>query len=316
MLDERTPAPPRGGGRGWGALVLPALLLLIAAAPSTPPLLREQAWMAPSETLAHNLTHAPGECLAARTPEIEIGRALFRSPALLGGPAARAGLSCNACHSNGRVNARFLLPELTARPGAADVTSEWSSKVRGDGIMNPIDIPDLVGVGQRQTFGRPRDASLEHFVAGVIVEEFQGEAPPTQAFAGLIAYLRALDQSACPGGEIAFTLAAATSDVYRALNAAQTADAATASLLLLAAQDAMGRIAERFPVRRFASERRQLEALSRDLGVLRGASDIGAALAESLPAWRARFDAAIERLERHERRTYFNEATLRAALRE
>lgn len=313
-LQESVTPPPPNGGRGTLIFLACALVLTAAAAPSTPLLLREQAWMAPSETLAHDLTHAPGECLAARTPEIEIGRALFRSPALLGGPAARAGLSCNACHSNGRVNARFLLPELTTRPGAADVTSEWSSKVRGDGIMNPIDIPDLVGVGQRQTFGRLRDAPLEHFVAGVIVEEFQGEAPPAQAFAGLIAYLRALDQSACPGGEAPFTLAAAASDVHRALNAAQTADAPTASLLLLAVQDAMGRIAERLPARRFASERHQLEALSRDLGVLRHASDSGAALAEDLPAWRARFDAAIQRLERRKRRTYFNETTLRAAL--
>lgn len=293
-----------------------ACFVLAAAGPSAPILLREQAWTAPGPARAYEITHAPGECLAARTPEIEIGRALFRSPALLGGPAARAGLSCNACHSNGRVNAHFLLPELTDRAGAADVTSEWASKVRGDGAMNPVDIPDLVGVARRQRFGHAQDPSLEHFVRAVIAEEFQGAAPPPQAFAGLIAYLSALDQSACPAADAALDLPAAADNVRRALAAADAADAATASLLLLAAQDAIGRIAERLPALRFARERASLEALSRELGALRGARDIEIALSENLPAWRARFDAAIARTARRERSTYFNEAALRAALAE
>ncbi len=292
------------------AFLVSALLLIAAAAPSTPLLLREQAWTAPSTTLARDLTHAPGECLAVRSPEIEIGRALFRSPALLGGPAARAGLSCNACHANGRVNAHFLLPELTNRAGAADVTSEWSSKVRGDGSSNPVDIPDLAGVGQRQTFGRAREPSLENFVRGVIADEFQGVAPPAQAFASLIAYLRALDPSACPVGETALTLTDAADDVRRVIDAAQTADAATASLLLLAGQDAMGRIVERMPARRFAADRARLEALSRELGALRGARGT----AETLSAWRARFSAAVALIARRERQSYFNEAALREAL--
>jgi hypothetical protein len=260
------------------------------------------------------MTLAPGECLMARTPGTEIGRALFRSPALLGGPAARAGLSCHACHANGRANERFLLPELTDRPGAADVTSEWSSQVRGDGVMNPVDIPDLVGVRQRTAFGRERDLSLEHFVRSVIVEEFQGEPPPAQAFEGLIAYLRSLDAKACPIGPTPVTLASAADDVRRALAAAESADAATARLVLLAAQDAVGRIVERLPTRAFARERRRFEALSRELGALRGAEDVHAALATASPGWLARFDAAVARAARVEPRTYFDEATLRAAL--
>jgi hypothetical protein len=284
-------------------------LLVAAAGPATPLLLREQTWTAPGETLAYDLTHAPSECLAARTPEIEIGRALFRSPLLLGGPAARAGLSCNSCHSNGRVNARFLLPELTDRAGAADVTSEWSSRVRGDATMNPVAIPDLAGIGARAAFGRARDPSLEHFTLSVIVEEFQGEPPPSQAFAGLIAYLRALD--ACPTGAAPITLAAVADDVRRALAAAESADAQTASLLLLAAQDAIGRIVERLPARRFARERRRMETLPHQLGALRAAP---AARAEALPAWRARFDAQLTRLARREQRSYFNQAQVQARL--
>ena len=290
-----------------------ALLLGAAAAPPSPLLLREQAWTAPSETLAHDLTHAPRECLTRRAPDIEIGRALFRGPALLGGPAARAGLSCHACHSNGRVNARFLLPELTDRSGAADVTSEWASKVRGDGVVNPVDIPDLASVGQRAALGRLRDPSLEHFVSSVIVEEFQGQPPPAQAFAGLLAYMRALSADFCPPGEASVTLASAADDVRRALAAAQTADRPTESLLLLAAQDGIGRIVERLPPQAFARDRRRFEVLAREMGALRGAGD--GALGEAIPGWRARFDAAVHTIARRERRTYFNEATVREALR-
>ncbi len=287
-----------------------ALLLTVAAGPATPLLLREQGWTAPGDTLAYDLTHAPSECLAARTPQIEIGRALFRSPALLGGPAARAGLSCHACHSNGRVNARFLLPELTDRAGSADVTSEWSSRVRGDGAMNPVSIPDLAGIATRTAFGRGRDPSLEHFTLSVIVEEFQGEPPPAQAFAGLIAYLRALDPSACPAGAAAITLMSAADDVRRALAAAAAADAPTASLVLLAAQDAMGRIVERLPAQRFARQRQRLETLSRELGALRAVAP--AARADALPAWRARFDAQITGLSRRGRRSYFDQTQVQA----
>jgi hypothetical protein len=107
-------------------------------------------------------------------------------------------------------------------------------------------------------------------------------------------------------------LASAADDVRRALAAAQSADAQTAPDLLLAAQDAMGRIVERLPAARFARDRRRLETLARELGAMR--DDPASALAAGAPGWRARFDAEIARLSRREARTYFNQATLAAAL--
>jgi hypothetical protein len=85
-------------------------------------------------------------------------------------------------------------------------------------------------------------------------------------------------------------------------------------LLLLAAQDGMGRIVERLPARRFGAERRRFETLSRELGALRDADDVHIALATALPGWRVRFDATVSRTARRERRTYFNEPVLRRAL--
>jgi hypothetical protein len=294
-------------------MALPALLLATAASPPAQ-LLREQAWTAPGQDLARALTHTPGECLAARTPQTEIGRALFRSPGLLGGPVARLGVSCNACHSNGRVNTAFLLPELTNRAGAADVTSEWASHVRGDGVMNPVDIPDLAGVGARPTHGHAGDPSLDHFAHSVIVEEFQGHEPPPQAMASLVAYLRALDVNQCAPPH-RLTLSDAAENVRRTLASTATADAATTQMLIFAAQDGVGRIVERLPARRFAAQRRQFEQLAYDLIALRNAPDPQAALVRGLPAWRARFDALVARVGRQVRATYFNEARLRAALR-
>lgn len=299
------------------------LALFVAACATTttqsaaPPVLREQIWTEHTATLAHDLTHGPSECLAlTRDPmarnAIEIGRALFRSPALLGGPAARTGLSCNACHTNGRVNAHFLLPELTNRPGQADTTSEWASKVRGDGVMNPRPIPDLAGVGEKATHGHVNDPSLDHFTRSVMTEEFQGPEPTPQAFAGVITYLRALDTHACSPAETPETLASAANDVRRAFAGAQNADAPTARLVLYATQDAVGRVVERLPANDFAPERRELENLSRELGALRDAN------AQVLPAlhamalgWSARFDAVIASIAPRESRTYFNEVQVR-----
>jgi hypothetical protein len=176
--------------------------------------------------------------------------------------------------------------------------------------MNPVAIPDLAGAGARSAFGEARDPSLEHFVRSVIVEEFQGEEPPAQAFDGVVAYLRALH--ACEAEQRA-TLHTAADDVRRAVAAAETADGPTARLLLLAAQDAVGRIVERLPARAFARDRARFERLSRELGALRR-DNVYALLHDAAPGWRVRFDAAVTRIARIEQRTYFNEATLRTAL--
>jgi hypothetical protein len=205
------------------------------------------------------------------------------------------------------------LPELTDRAGAADVTSEWASKVRGDGVMNPRAIPDLVGVGARPTHGQHNDPSLEHFVHSVIEEEFQGEPPTPEAFDDLIAYLRALDARGCRG-EVALRLADAASDVRRAIAAAQMADAPTASALLLAGQDGMGRLVERLPIAQFANQRAALAALAHELGAMRRANDPKAALATDAAGWSARFDAVVSQITLRERASYFNQATLARAL--
>jgi hypothetical protein len=292
-------------------------LFLLAAAPASAPL-RDALWTDSNADVAAVLTHAPAECLARpRDPAayhaVLIGRTLFRSPGLLGGPAARLGLSCNACHPNGHSNAAFDLPELTDKPGAADVTAEWASAVRGDGIMNPVPIPDLTDVGARAALGHLKEPSLERFVAKAVTEEFQGAPLPPAAMAGLLSYLRALTRTTCPPtASTALTLKSAAEEVEDAILAASGQDVSTARLLLFAAQEAMGRIAERLPTARFDAERGKLEALSREVGSWRAAPlFLGW---DRVHDWVGRFEGLVHALQAHEGETYFNAATLRAAL--
>lgn len=297
------------------ALAFLAALWALGAAPSVPIILGDQAWTEPSADLAFILTHAPAECL--RTPadgtkrrQIAIGRALFKSPTLLGGPAARLGLSCNACHVNGHDNPAFFLPELTNQAGAADVTAEWASAVRGDGVMNPVPIPDLSNVSTKRSFGQANVPSLRAFVTSVIEEEFQGAKPPPQAFEALIAYLNTLSPKACPATLITpLTMAGAVRDIRDAIASADASDDRTASMVRLAAQEAIGRLVERLPETEFASERGALTDLARELEALRAAGYPPGA------GWMARFDGLITAITPREADTYFNEETLRTALR-
>jgi hypothetical protein len=102
--------------------------------------------------------------------------------------------------------------------------------------------------------------------------------------------------------------------VRRAVSAAQGADAPTASALLLAAQDAVGRIVERLPEAEFGRKRAVLEALSRALGAMRYSADVPTALVTGAAGWSARFDAIVAQIAPRERQTYFNEGALRTAL--
>src|SRR5690606_35041701 len=87
-----------------------ALLAVAASLASEPGLpLRAARWLAPGADPVAALSLAPPECLppgssrgGRRSLDIEVGRAAFRSPLLLGGQAARAGISCESCHRSGR----------------------------------------------------------------------------------------------------------------------------------------------------------------------------------------------------------------------
>ncbi|MEQ1929067.1 MAG: hypothetical protein ABL957_00850 [Parvularculaceae bacterium] len=237
--------------------------------------LGDAVWTAPDTDIVAFLTETPGECLTRPTDKderylVELGRAAFRNPLLLGGPAARYGLSCNSCHRDGRANPDFFLAGLSGEPGTADVTSALFSKTREDGTFNPRKIPDLVGSGRKSAFGSGGAVhNLEDFIGSAVTEEFQGAAPPDAVLAGLAAYVRRLDAEACPTSRARASLSTASDDLRRAMAAADAAlardDAAAASVALLAAQQELKRIHARFASPKLDGERALIETFAREL---------------------------------------------------
>src|SRR3954469_25387931 len=162
-------------GQRQACLLISAAALLIGAAVSRHLPIREARWLQ-SPDVVSDLTQQPAECLAwPKDPhvrrEVAMGRALFRSPLLLGGQAARVGLSCASCHRNGRTNPHFHFPGVSGDPGTADVTASIMSEHRGDGIFNPKPIPDLGGNPVKlKVKGTPK---LREFTHGLITQEIE-----------------------------------------------------------------------------------------------------------------------------------------------
>lgn len=253
------------------ALVAASLALAASAAAQSAPI-SEAAWLSPDADLVSFLTTAPAECLAAPKDDearyrVAIGRVAFRSPFLLGGQAARGRLSCSACHINGRSNADFYVEGLSSAPGTADVTTSIFSKVREDRTLNAKPIPDLVDRAAR--------AELAHdvgdFIESAVTDEFQGATPPRDVIDGLVAYVSALQSSACDDDLVRQTPRRDMRHVARALQVADEAlargDAAVASFALVSAQGELGRIAERYP--NSPAIREALASLSRQVSGIR-----------------------------------------------
>ena len=214
-------------------------------------------WLPKDADHARLLTERQAECIslpreAERAWQVEVGRAAFRSPHILGGDAAALGLSCESCHRNGRGHPQFFFPGLSGEPGTADVTSSLMSAHRGDGIDNPKEIPDLGGPGKGLVVPQNRDRpNLRAFLLGAITQEFDGIAPSDAVLEGLAEYMRAMKPDYCPrAGVVPITLSADMADARRAALAAKGAwarkDPATALVLVDAARAMLGRVHERY----------------------------------------------------------------------
>lgn len=161
-------------------------------------------WLDPSVDAVVEMTMERPECFGLPPSAVEarlagIGRIAFRSPALLGGVAARVGMSCDSCHRNGHDNPAFFIEGVSGEPGTADVTGAVFSTSRDDAQENPVPIPTLVDRAQAPPFGTQVPApDLRTFLHAAVVEEFLGELPPKLVFEGLLAYLRALRSTECP----------------------------------------------------------------------------------------------------------------------
>ena len=245
------------------------------AADAAPPI-RAMLWVAPDADRVRIFSTAPTECLRRpRDPEaalaVEVGRAAFRTPTLLGGQAARARLTCESCHRSGRDNPDFQFPGASGAPGSADVTLSLFSSHRGNGVHDPRPIPDLSGPRDRL---KVAPADLPEFIRGLIVEEFDGPQPSPATLAGLAAYVVALEPAACPrNARTPVTLSAVMGDTRRALLAARAElvrdDRPTALLIIATARAQLGLIDERYAA--LPAERARLRAADAGLAALQSA---------------------------------------------
>jgi hypothetical protein len=304
-------------GQRQARLLIPvAFLLLTGAAERRQLPIRESRWLQTPD-MVNDLTREPAECLAwpkdARQRQaVAIGRALFRSPLLLGGQAARAGLSCASCHRNGRTNPHFHFPGISGKPGTADVTASLMSEKRGDDIFNPKPIPDLAGDPKKlKVKGTPK---LHGFIHGLIAEEFSGPEPSAAALESVDAYVSALSAGACKGpANVPITLDSKLTEVDSAVALAAKAyangDVETGRDLLSAARSTLGAIDERFQLPGLEPSREQLKDASAELFQLQQAQS---------PAlwtkWRRDWPQRKRALRSAEPRSLYNPQMLRKVL--
>jgi hypothetical protein len=310
-------------GRGQGrarALIAAALLLCGGATPTAFPI-REARWLLSSD-IASDLTQQPEECRSAYVDaslerSAEIGRIAFRAPLLLGGQAARVGLSCSSCHRNGRTNAHFHFPGISGDPGTADVTASLMSSHRGDGIFNPKFIPDLAGNPSKLKISRdPRKDDLRNFIHGLITQEFDGPEPPPAVLDGLVAYVRSLSPANCKGPatgpiELSAMLGDADTAVRLAEQTYDAGDRATARVLIGAARSTLGRIDERFEMPGGQTSRAVLRDADADLKAIELSDKVSPMMFRD---WRSRWPLRVRKLSAAEPRSLFSEAVLRRAL--
>jgi hypothetical protein len=304
-LDRRwrRPAKELAGLLTAGLLLLAAAGALAAShgashgAPVADVPIRGLEWVAATADPARALGSIPTECLKipadpAMAAKVEIGRAAFRTPVLLGGQAARAGINCETCHRNGRTNPDFLFPGVSGAPGTADVTNSLFSTHRGNGIDDPKPIPNLSGSkGRLKVDQDPGQKKLEPFIHGLITEEFDGPEPTPAVLAGLASYVRALSPAACPSRpREALGVALLMSDARRAIKAAQAeaqaGDNATAILMVASARSRLGLIDERYSAPALAKPRADLRVASARLAEIQAAlHDHRPDAARRLSAW-------------------------------
>jgi len=194
--------------------VLAAGLLVIAlrARVVAFPIDGDQTTLPPKTELNEDALDKPrevfrSEIAGGKSYLINLGNLAFSSPAILGGVARQAGMSCETCHVNGAGNARFFMPGMSTRPGNFDTTGPLFNAKADNLVLDPVRIPSLRGARYLAPYGNDgRIASLRDFVHNVIVNEFAGPEPSPVIVDAIVVYLQDIDflpnPSLGPGGRL------------------------------------------------------------------------------------------------------------------
>ena len=281
------------------------------------PVFETLRWTAPGAEL-DALSSQPASCLNYEPQAerlVQAGNALFDAPSLLGGQAAKAGLSCASCHVNGRDNPHFLLTGVSEKPGTADVTNSFFSAARGNRRFDPVQIPDLAFADKVSR--NPADGLLEPFIRNQIVEEFAGNEPSKATLQSLAAYVRAItpcatDDKVPAKRRLEDQLARIDGALASASYYANKGDDKQASLLLATVRHQLGLVSERFTGAKLQRERALLLHASRDLQGIGRRREPADNFEQAIINWQSRFDAQVRnRLLRKEALSLYNPDRLR-----
>ena len=232
----------------------------------------ELRWISAGADPVEVLTRQPANCYVEdewNDPiSIAPGETLFNSPLLLGGQAAKAGISCASCHRNGRDNPNFVFQGVSGAPGTADVSHGLFGKLRDDDEFNPVPIPDLSLPEGKKLVARDDPEAMAEFLRAQIVEEFDGPDPSDQVIADLANYLMRLraDCADLPDEPMSWEdEIARIHTAYLVSLDYQTSDPETAQAYTDAGRAALGRLHARYAAPEHEELRQLLVNWSQDL---------------------------------------------------
>jgi hypothetical protein len=287
---------------------MPVVAAIAAAGPLS---FQSLKWTEPGAEHAV-LSAWPNSCVVYDAETIQpgsAGEALFHTPTLLGGQAAKAGLSCASCHRNGRDNPHFLLAAVSNGPGTSDVSNSFFSAARGNGRHDPVPIPDLLAPGKISR--DPKTRELESSIRNLIVDEFGGQEPSLASVDAIATYIRSIRQ--CHGSDNS-TVAAKLERQIDRIDAAEFGaqmmvekqDRQGAQLLIAAIRQQLGEISEYYAGPQLASERKALLTASREVQGIGQIEDLEI-MGKVIHDWGIRFRSGLaKRLAEQENRSLYN----------
>ncbi len=176
--------------------VVAAVALAAGLAQATPITSRESVLPIGTE-LNEELLDQPNELFYSelaggkRSYLLNLGDLLFASPAILGGVARQAGISCATCHQQGHNNAKLFIPGLSKRPGTFDVSGSLFNPKADNGVFDAVTPPSLRGDKYLAPYTHDgRFPTLRDFIRNAVVNEFAGPEPSAQVVDALETYIK------------------------------------------------------------------------------------------------------------------------------
>jgi cytochrome c peroxidase len=184
-------------GPKTAAAGLAALLAFGASWSEARPITTKEGVLSPGTELNEELLDQPNELFYSelaggkRSYLLNLGDMLFSSPAILGGVARQAGMSCATCHQQGSNNAQLFIPGLSSRPGTFDTTGALFNPKADNGVFDAVRVPSLRGAKYLAPYTHDgRFPTLRDFIRNAIVNEFAGPEPQSQVLDALEDYIK------------------------------------------------------------------------------------------------------------------------------